>query len=110
MRRSDIGPMLEPRAITAPYRVEGCSWSVFGRTLRRSVATEEEIGWQGVDHDIQDDDQEQSDLDFLVFTVPPAEGTLAASRTRDKADREIRIMPSMKPASRGTRCQVCLAE
>ena len=74
MRRSDIGPMLEPRTITAPYRVEGCSWSVFGRTLRRSVATEEKIGQQGENHDIQDDNQEQSDLD-----VPVMSGQLIAS-------------------------------
>jgi hypothetical protein len=44
---------------------------VIGKIVRRSVAAEEKIGQQGEDHDIQDDDQEQSDLDFPVMLGQP---------------------------------------
>ena len=40
--------------------------------LRCSITAEELIGHQGEDHDIQGDDQEQSDLHFLVMLSEPA--------------------------------------
>jgi hypothetical protein len=37
------------------------------REQRRSVVAEESVGQQGKDHDIQEDDHEQSDLNFPVM-------------------------------------------
>jgi len=37
------------------------------REQRRSVVAEESVGRQGEDHDIQEDDHEQSDLNFPVM-------------------------------------------